>query len=129
MKSYKTLEAGRGYLANFGDLDPEAISQDELDRAEAWAAGVIDEVFARAGYDVSGWEADTPPAVADIAEELAAAKAWQFKFMREGLPAPPDLEDPARRRMRRLARSGLLDSSGARIASASPSVPRIGGPA
>ena len=135
MSSYKTLEVEKRYLGNFGALAAEAadgITRADLDACETWAFNLIAEEFARAGFDVTDWTGDDiPPAVADLADELASAKAWELKFAREGAGLPGaigGIVEGARDRVRRLCRSGLVDGSGGRIASDSPSVMRVRNP-
>ena len=127
--SYKTLTVGSRFLANFQSGD---VSAGDLTACEEWAFNLINEEFARAGFDVTGWSGDDiPPAVADLADEIASMRAWVFKFMKDGQPPPQSLgevEVSARQRIGRLRRSGLLTSAAGRIASDSPSVMRVQNP-
>ena len=132
MSSYKTLEVGKRWLKSFPALvttPADGITQDDLDAAEAFAFNLINEEFARHGFDVSGLESSTPPAVADIADQLASAHVWELVAVREGAAVPgaaTDAGEAARDRIKRLTRSGLLDADGGRIASAdSPAVMRV----
>lgn len=127
--TYKTLTVGSRFLANFQSGDVSAAG---LTACEEWAYNLINEEFARAGYDVTGWTGgDIPPAVADLADEIASMRAWVFKFMKDGQPPAQSLNDveaSARERIGRLKRSGLLTSAAGRIASDSPSVMRVQNP-
>jgi hypothetical protein len=87
--SYAPLSVGVGHLKNLDALADDAqegITQDDLDLAEAFANAEVDAAFAGT-YDVSGWEAATPPMIVKVALLLGSAQVLQFKFGRSAVAA------------------------------------------
>jgi hypothetical protein len=116
---YAALEVGVGHLKNVRELvdDPLlGITQDDLDDAELQAKAEIDSSLA-ALYDISGWTAEPPSLIVQIAQHIGSGVVLEMKFSRDGngpSKAAEAMVEEGRKLLRRVAAFDLklVDDSG-----------------
>lgn len=82
------IQVGVGYLKGLPPLAASAqdgITQADLDAAMNVADTMIEAIFGER-YDISGWQASSPPLISMLWQILASAKVIEFKDLRLGLP-------------------------------------------
>jgi len=132
--SFATLTVGAGWLKNFDPLATEAqkgLTQDDVDKAEAYADTRIKTWALTVGYDPAAAAFATAPMIVETAEMFGSARMIEFKFSQNpendvGLASA--LEEKAERLLELVRHTGLYAADGTRIWPTAVSMSRVGNP-